>query len=218
MNDVQRPSPGQQAVGQLTAFVESQRQAGADRETARARLMAAGIEEPIANQLVEQVYAASPSAQGTQIVTASSLLPAVLGGVAGAAVGGFIWGLIAVGTGYEIGWIAWGVGLLAGFGVLLFAGGRRGTPLQLVAVAAAVLGILIGKYFTFYYAFREYVSEEMGAEAVAELSMFSAGVVQLFGTSLTMMVSGFDALWVFLAVATAWGIPKVREAELTPAA
>ena len=61
-----------------------------------------------------------------------------------------------------------------------------------------------------------YVGEEVGAEAVAELSMFSAGVIQLFGMSLTAMLSGFDLLWIFLAVATAWGIAK--EKQLAPEA
>lgn len=214
MSDGQRPTTGPGAVAQLTDFVESQRQAGADRETARVRLMAAGIEEPIANELVDRVYSNGPQPQASEEFTLSSLLPAAVGGLVGAAIGGFIWGVIAINTGYEIGWIAWGVGLLAGFGVVLFAGGQRGLPLQLVAVAASVMGILIGKYFTFFYALKEYVGEEAGAGAVAELSMFSAGVVQLFGASLSMLISGFDALWLFLAVATAWGIPKVRETGL----
>ena len=49
------------------------------------------------------------------------------------------------------------------------------------------------------------------AEAVAQMSMLSPGTIQIFGESLSAMVSGFDALWIILAVGTAWGIPKAGQ-------
>ncbi|MEE9246012.1 MAG: hypothetical protein V3U63_07400, partial [Gemmatimonadota bacterium] len=86
----------------------------------------------------------------------------------------------------------------------------RGTPLQLVAVASAVLGILIGKYFTFFQALKEWVAEEQGAEVAAELTMISVSGFQFFLGNIGVMLSGFDAIWVLLAVGTAWGIPKLN--------
>lgn len=204
----QQAEAGKQALEKLTAFVIEQARSGADKLTIKTRLMAGGIQEEIATELVERVWADVVTEEEFSL---GSMLPAMVGGMIGAVIGGVIWGLIATASGYEIGWIAWGVGWLAGVGVVLFAGGRRGRPLQFVAVAAAVLGLLIGKYFTFFAALKQYMGAELGVEAVAEMSMFSVGVIQMFGANLTLLVNGFDMLWIFLAVATAWGIPKVKE-------
>lgn len=212
-----QPTSGQDALEELTAFVIAQKQAGTDRETARIRLMAAGIREEIASELVEEIYGAASAAQAKTLAS-SSIVPAIIGGILAAIAGGLIWGLIVNTTGYEIGWAAWGIGLLAGYGVVMFAKGRKGLPLQLVAALAAVLGIVIGKYLTFFYALKEYVAEEHGLEATAELSMLSAGVIQFFTDSLGALVTGFDALWMILAVGTAWGIAKASGPKLTEAA
>jgi hypothetical protein len=213
MSDVQpqQPQTGAEALDRLTRFVTEQIREGADRETIVTRLMAGGIQPEIAAEIVDRVY--SETGAEEEEFSFASLVPAMAGGGLGAVIGGVVWGMIAAGTGYEIGWVAWGIGWLTGVGVVTFARGRRGRPLQLVAVASAVLGIMIGKYFAFFSLLKEYVGQELGAEAVAELSMLSPGAIQLFGMSLTSLVTGFDLLWIFLAVGTAWGIPKVRGLE-----
>jgi hypothetical protein len=211
-----QPTSGQDALEELTAFVMAEKQAGADRETARIRLMAAGIREEIANELVERIYGAASAAQA-EMLASSSIVPAIIGGILTAIAGGLIWGLITNTTGYEIGWAAWGIGLLAGYGVVMFAKGQGGLRLQLVAALTAVLGIAIGKYLTFFYALKEYVADEYGLEATAELSVLSAGVMQFFADSLGALVTGFDALWMILAVGTAWGIAKAGAPKLAEA-
>jgi hypothetical protein len=212
-----QPKTAGDALHKIKTFILKQMQEGADKETIKVRLMASGIGEEVAGELVERTFAESgPPAVDEEFKT-SSLLPAMIGGGLAAVAGGLIWGLIAVTTGYEIGWIAWGVGVLAGAGVVMFAGGRKGLPLQLIAVTSAVLGILIGKYFTFYSALKEYAAEEFGAEVVAQMSMLSPGVAQIFVESMGAMMSGFDALWVILAVGTAWGIPKAKGLQPTEA-
>ncbi|UCC83717.1 MAG: hypothetical protein JSW46_01940 [Gemmatimonadota bacterium] len=204
------PKSAEDALHKIRTFILKQMQEGADKETIKIRLMASGVREEVAVELIEQAYVQSPPAPPDEEFKAGSLLPAMIGGGLAAVAGGLIWGLIAVTTGYEIGWIAWGVGVLAGTGVVMFAGGRKGLPLQLIAVTSAVLGVLIGKYFTFYSALKEYAAEEFGAEVVAQMSMLSPGVAQIFVESMGAMMSGFDALWVILAVGTAWGIPKAK--------
>jgi hypothetical protein len=89
----------------------------------------------------------------------------------------------------------------------------RFPPLQPLAVTAAVLGIVIGKYLTFFHFLKEYVGDEYGAEAIAEMSMFSLSMVQFFAASAGQFISGFDALWIILAVGTASGIPRLQQAE-----
>jgi hypothetical protein len=153
----------------------------------------------------------SPRSVGTiedDEMTLGTLVPAMVGGGLAAVVGGALWGLIVNLTEYEIGYVAWAIGLAAGFGVLLFARGRRGVALQIIAVVSSIFGILLGKYFSFFHALKEVISEDYGAEAAATLSMFSGKVVNYFISKLGAMSSPYDLLWVILAVASAWRIPK----------
>ncbi len=74
------------------------------------------------------------------------ILKWVLGGVTVGAVGAGIWAAIAYGTHREIGWIAWGVGALVGFGVRLMARDDQGYAPGITAAAIAVLSIIAGKF------------------------------------------------------------------------
>jgi hypothetical protein len=141
-------------------------------------------------------------------MTLGTLIPAVVGGGVAAVVGGAVWGLIVQLTGYEIGYVAWAVGVASGFGVLLFARGRRGVALQVIAVIASILGILIGKYFTFFQALEQAVTKDYGVEVAARMSMLSGKVIGIFISEIGSMSSPYDILWVVLAVASAWRIPK----------
>ena len=69
---------------------------------------------------------------------AASLIPAIIGGLIGALIGGGIWAAIALITDYEVGYVAIGIGFLAGGGVVLL-GKRRGPPYQLIAVVMLFL-------------------------------------------------------------------------------
>lgn len=109
-------------------------------------------------------------------------------------VGGVVRGLIVLATGYEIGFMAVGIGLMAGLTVNLISG-KRGRPLQIIAVLAAVGGILIGKYFTFFSILKDVVGQELGVEAAASASMFSPTVVVTFFSSLTSVASPYDMSW-----------------------
>ena len=68
----------------------------------------------------------------------------------GGAVGAAIWAGIAIATDYEIGWIAWGVGVLAGFGVRAGSGGEDGPLLGGLAVLIACLSIMVGRMATIF--------------------------------------------------------------------
>lgn len=70
-------------------------------------------------------------------------LRAYLGALGGAAVGAVAWALIAVVTGYEIGWVAWGVGVLAGGGGAYFGG--RGPVGGVTCASLALAAIFAGK-------------------------------------------------------------------------
>ncbi len=140
--------------------------------------------------------------------TGGVLVPALLGGLIAAVIGGAIWGGIAIWTGYEIVYVAWGVGLFCGFGVVMMSKGQRGMSLQIVAVISGILGILIGKYMIVHNIVTTVVGEDQGAAAAEAISLFSMDMASFFVTNLGSVASGFDLLWIALAVFTAWSIPK----------
>ena len=77
-----------------------------------------------------------------------NLIKGALISAAFAFVGALVWYFIAKATEREIGWIAWGVGLAAGFGMMI---GYNGTSVKSGTVAAtmAVAGIIVGKFMVF---------------------------------------------------------------------
>jgi hypothetical protein len=138
-------------------------------------------------------------------VTGADLALALVGGLVGAIVGGIAWGYLVRSIDTELGIAAIGVGILAGFGVALLARGKRGVPLQVTAAAAAALGVVWGKYFSFVLLGRDALEEfGVGSEAVP---LFSGDTFSLFTQAFPELFNGFDVAWVAFAVYTAWRIP-----------
>jgi hypothetical protein len=182
---------------------------GVPPEQARAELERNGIDAEQARWLVDSAYARAESADAavpepavaSEPYTAAVLPQALLAGLAAAIAGGVGWTIQVALTDYEVGLVAWAVGGLAGFAVSLAAGARRGTPLQAIAVASALLGILLGKYGTFAYAVREGVREIDPASVPA---YWDTELIDLFFEELGEVFGLFDVLWIGLAVFTAW--------------
>ena len=136
-----------------------------------------------------------------------AVIPGLLGGLAAAVAGGLAWALIVIKTDYEIGIAAWGIGFLAGWAVVQAARGRKGLPLQVVAVLTALFGVALGKYVTFAYIYRE-ASEAIGASVP---SYVSGDTLDAFFDNLGTVFGWWDLLWAGLAVAAAWRIPAPEE-------
>lgn len=140
-----------------------------------------------------------------------------LGGALGAAIiGGVFWGLIVIFLNLEIGYAAVGIGVLAGYGVVLTSGKKRGLILQIMACAASVFGIVLGKYIAFQHIIKQVAAEKDAGEWLSQVSMPS-----LFFETASDWFSGFDILWVVLAVVAAYKIPamvklKVSERRTRP--
>ncbi|MCA9295800.1 MAG: hypothetical protein KC983_04770 [Phycisphaerales bacterium] len=94
---------------------------------------------------------------------------AILGGVIAGAIGAAVWAGIAIGTGYEIGWIAWGIGALVGFGVLVGGKGQAGGMGAVIAILLAVLSIMVGKYATVHMAVSELIAKGSSSEYAQEI-------------------------------------------------
>lgn len=132
---------------------------------------------------------------------------AALAGLVAAVVGGVVWGLIVRWSGYEVGFVAWGIGFLVGSAVVLGARGSRGMPYQAAAVVIALAGILIGKYLGFVWSLADALEEEGFLDA--EVPIFSQATWDLFMEARSDVWSAFDLVWIGLAVITAFRIPAV---------
>lgn len=190
------------------AWVQQQLQAGCDKWAVARQLAENGMDRNQARRVVMAVEAELHQAVAEQEVGGGSLLFGLIGGAFAAVVGGVAWGVIVNATGYEIGYVAWGLGLVSGLGVVLAAGGKKGPALQVLAVLSSLAAITLGKYLSFAHALKEVLTEKEGAEVAAKISLFSPGAIQLFLDNWTEIVTPFDALWVILAVITAWRIPQ----------
>jgi hypothetical protein len=137
-----------------------------------------------------------------------SLVRAIGGALVAAVVGGVAWGLIVKLSDYEVGFVAWGIGFLVGTAVVLATSGAKGRQFQVIAVAFALVGILIGKYLGFALIVQE-DAESFGAS----IGLFSSDMFRLFREELDAVFGLFDLLWVGLAVFSAWRIPQVEDPE-----
>jgi hypothetical protein len=88
-----------------------------------------------------------PSTSTTSPVDAQNVPMALLAGLAAAAVGAGLWALVTVVTGYQIGWMAVGVGFLVGLAVRLAGKGTTST-FQVLGAALALGGCLAGNLLT----------------------------------------------------------------------
>jgi fucose permease len=121
----------------------------------------------------------------------------ILGALLAAIIGGAIWAVIAVVTDYELGLIAWGIGGLAGYAVVLFSNRQTSQIHQIIAVIASLIGILLGKYFIFSYIIND------GFEGV-----FNSEIINLFKDNISDFFGGMDIVFVLFAVVTAWKLPS----------
>jgi signal peptidase I len=115
--------------------------------------------------------------------------------VLAAAAGGLAWGLVMKWTGYDLDASAWGVGILVGLAVRV-ATGRRTGELQVVAVVATLLGVLLGKYLVFAFDLQDQFGVVYG--------VFSGDTLQLFRDSLGDAFGTWDFLWIALGAGSAW--------------
>ena len=186
------------------ALVAEQMRAGTDQETIAAMLEDRGLDRMQARGFVDTVYPQLVRVAEQERYTGSALGPGIAGGLLAAVVGGFLWGLIVILSEYEIGIAAWGIGFIVGFGVVRFAGGAKGTPLQIVAVVSSLLGIVIGKYISYAYFFKQAVSDRFDVD----ISYFDSEIFRAFRENLGDVFGGFDLIWAGFAVVTAWRLTR----------
>jgi len=83
----------------------------------------------------------------TELEDKQNLHMGILGGIIGAVIGAAAWAVVTVATGYQIGWMAVGVGFLAGYGVRLMGKGIS-KQFGIVGAILSLLGCLAGNLFS----------------------------------------------------------------------
>ena len=79
----------------------------------------------------------------TELEGNQNLQMGIVGGIIGAVIGAAAWAVVTVATGYQIGWMAVGVGFLAGYGVRLMGKGIS-KQFGIVGAILSLLGCLAG--------------------------------------------------------------------------
>jgi len=74
------------------------------------------------------------------------IIPAIIAAAVASAVGAVVWVLIRNFTGYELGLVAWGIGVLAGVGAAAATAGKSDGSTGFAAACVAVLAIAGAKY------------------------------------------------------------------------
>lgn len=124
---------------------------------------------------------------------AQNLPLAILAGVVSAIIGAVLWAVITAVTGYQIGFMAIGVGLLVGVAVLKF--GRGITPLYgVVGAVCALFGCVLGNVLTACY----FIGKGEGLDTVTVLNSV-LGQGQLVPL-ITESFQGMDLLFYGIAV------------------
>jgi hypothetical protein len=101
----------------------------------------------------------------------------VLGAVIGAVAGALVWGALTHFLHVEIGYVAWGIGALAGFLALAFSGGEGSPALGASAAVIALLGVAAGKIFAIWLALGSLNAPPPNPEKVA-LSILADSIVE----------------------------------------
>lgn len=109
----------------------------------------------------------------------SWILGSVLLSVLGGLLGTVLWYAIVRATGYEISWVAIGVGAAAGIGAAVGARGNEGMFTAVIASAVAILAIGVAKYQVASAEYDEFVNrsadEYLAKEVLAEVIQEEAG-------------------------------------------
>ena len=209
------PSEGAAAIPDVRAFVVSAMKQGWEKARIIDEAVGRGMNRTEASRVIDAAYLEITQKVLKEQCTGGAIQLGALGGLAAAAVGGTAWGLLTIYTGGEFGIVAWALGFVCGYAVVLITGGKKGLPLQITAAVCSILGVAIAKYVYFYDTLVKHIAE-VNKDLAESLSVFSMDVLAQFFENIPEIVGGYDILWIVLAVASAWSIPKGMGITLPP--
>ena len=183
---------------------------------------------------MSEEYTPQPEPTQTVYITETAppnLVKGAIGALLGSLIGGAIWGGIGIGTGMEVGYVAIGVGALAGIGASKFAGGKS-AMLGVIAALFSIFGVFASKYIFVAHEFSSFEEQVMQSPEMAlvpesqrslflamattefeklygakpkDIGFFSVGPVtkMMFGPE-SEIFGGLDILFAIFALVAAW--------------
>lgn len=140
-----------------------------------------------------------------------SLGRGLVGGIVGASVGAVLWAIITAVTGYQIGWMAVGVGLLVGYGVRTLGKGIE-PAFGYVGAFLSLMGCLVGNLLAVCIVF----SNQRG---IPLLEVFSRLTPEVSLALLKATFQPLDILFYGIGVYEGYRfsvLPKTGEEPVTP--
>jgi len=128
---------------------------------------------------------------------------ALVYGLSAAVFSAIVWAAISIFMGIQMGYVAMGIGWLAGSGVVRGSGGQRGVPWMIAGASCGLFGFVLGWYI-------------IAASITIEALGLSAGPASYFSFDVLRFVAGhireisipMDALWLVLAAGTGGLVPR----------
>ena len=143
------------------------------------------------------------AAETARVAPSQSLLPAILAGLGAALVGGLGWTVLTAMTGYEVGYAAWALGGLVGFGMAHTTARRDsvagGSAAALALVGPVIARVLIGEFVLGGSALDEVLADD---ELMAQAATLDLQFDESFSTQVQLSYDAIpdgdtisDALW-----------------------
>ena len=145
------------------------------------------------------------------------LLLGTLGSIAGALLGAIAWGAITAATHFQIGYMAVGVGFLAGYGMRMLGGGRDRAD-GVIAGVVAFFGCVLGNLLTVVIDFAPHDAAHRGVPELTLLLLLNPKLAWFMLTaSFNVMDLLFYALAVYAGYRTALKPPATAPETVEPA-
>ena len=129
---------------------------------------------------------------------------AALGAVLGGALGvGFWWGFTVV-TKFALGLVAVAIGWLVGQGAVRFAGDKRSTGLQVLAVAVSLVSFAVASYLVKM----TFINEELARTGDPLRVTFPPPTLAAFVAVVSLGFRAMDLVFLGITVWQAWVIPR----------
>jgi len=135
---------------------------------------------------------------------------AALGAVLGGAGGALAWWGFTVVTEISFGLVAVVIGFLAGHGAVRFAGGKRGTGLQAIAVTVGALSFLVAAYLVNM----TFINQTLQQRGEGWRIPFPPHSVEMFSRVLAVNFGMMKLVFLAIVVYEAWVIPRPPKLDL----
>ena len=133
---------------------------------------------------------------------AGSLALGLLAGAAVALLGGLVWAGVVIVTGFDIGFLAWGIGAATGTVVLRVAGRPLGGGVKVAAGLLAVAGIVVGKYVILVHELKSFAGAFLADRGVT-FGYLDTRLMSVFVHHFGSIVSPFYGIWTTFALVAA---------------